>query len=106
MSAAASAPTTPSMVEPHLLSAEDGNRLVFGAMVTDTDNVMQIGAASSRNDLSWTCTPDEPVVTPEDFPHAPSLHSFVVFDDGDATTMLVEVLGNASSELWLARSPD
>ncbi|MCA1571900.1 MAG: hypothetical protein LC798_16635 [Chloroflexi bacterium] len=67
------------MVEPHLLSAEDRNRLVFGAMVTDTANVMQIGAASSRSDLSWACTPDEPVVTPEDFPQAP---------------------------LWLARSPD
>lgn len=95
-----------SMVEPHLLSADDAHRLVFGAMVTDTDNVMQVGSATTGDGLDWTCSPNEPIVTPEEFPLAPSLHSFVVFDDGDASTMLVEVLGNARSDIWLARSRD
>jgi hypothetical protein len=40
----------------------------------------------------------------DDFPGAPALHSFVAVEDEGTTMMLVEVLGDASSTLWLARS--
>ena len=59
-----------------------------------------------RSSFAWTCSPNEPIFGPEHFPLAPSLHSFVAFNDGAGTTMLVEVLGDARSDLWLARSHD
>ena len=92
------------MIEPHLLTADEGHQLVFGAMVTDTNNVLQVGAASSRDGLEWTCSPNEPIFGPEHFPLAPGLHSFVAFNDGAGTTMLVEILGDERSDLWLARA--
>lgn len=93
-----------SMIEPHLLAADGGHRLIFGAMVTGSDDVMQVGAASSGDGLEWTCSPNEPIFGPEHFPLSPSLHSFVAFNDETSTTMLVEVLGDGRSDLWLARA--
>jgi hypothetical protein len=63
---------------------------------------MQILAATSSDGVDWTCAAAD-VLGSDDFPGAPDLHSFVAVEDDDASLLLVEVLGEASSTLWLAR---
>ena len=54
--------------------------------------------------MNWTCATGTDAFASDDFPGAPALHSFVAFEDDGVTLMLVEVLGEASSALWLARA--
>ena len=91
------------MFEPHLLATDAGHLLVFGVMLTGSPDAMEILAATSADATHWTCAPGADSVTSEDFPGAPSLHSFVAFEDEGTPSMLVEVLGEASSTLWLVR---
>ena len=93
-----------TMFEPHLLASDDGFSLVFGVMLEGSDDAMQILAAGSSDGVNWTCPSGADVLASDDFPGAPGLHSFVAVEDDGATLMLVEVLGDASSKLWLARS--
>jgi hypothetical protein len=91
-----------TMFEPHLLATDDGQLLVFGVMLEGSDE-MQILAAQSSDGVQWTCAGGAALAS-DDFPGSPDLHSFVALDDRGATMMLVEVLGDASSSLWLVRS--
>jgi hypothetical protein len=93
-----------SMFEPHLLATDDGHLLVFGVMLAGSRDAMEIHAAISLDATEWTCAPGGDAITSEDFPGAPDLHSFVAFEDDGAPMMLVEVLGEASSTLWLVRA--
>ena len=93
-----------SMFEPHLLETDDGHLLIFGVMLEGERDAMEIHAATSSDPSHWTCAPGVRALASDDFPDAPSLHSFVAFEDGGATLMLVEVLGETSSELWLVRA--
>lgn len=93
-----------TMFEPHLLATDGGFLLVFGIMLADEDDAMQILAAESSDGLQWTCTPGGDALDSHDFPGAPGLHSFVALEDGSTPMVLVEVLGDASSTLWLARA--
>jgi hypothetical protein len=93
-----------TMFEPHLLSTEEGYSLVFGVMLRDEDDAMQILTATSPNGVDWTCPRGADAVASDDFPGGPGLHSFVAVDDGAAGFLLVEVLGDDRSTLWLARS--
>ena len=92
-----------TMFEPHLLPTDDGQLLVFGVMLEGSPDAMRILAATSPDGVHWTCATAEDALDSEDFPGAPSLHSFVVMGDASSRLMLVEVLGDASSSLWLAR---
>jgi hypothetical protein len=93
-----------SMFEPHLLATNDGHLLVFGVMLEGERDAMEILAATSSDGTHWTCAPGEDALASDDFAGAPSLHSFVAVEDEGATLMLVEVLGEASSALWLVRA--
>jgi hypothetical protein len=93
-----------SMFEPHLLATNDGHLLLFGVMLEGERDAMEILAATSSDGTHWTCVPGGDALASDDFPGAPSLHSFVAVEDEGATLMLVEVLGEASSALWLVRA--
>ena len=93
-----------SMFEPHLLATDDGNLLVFGVMLEGELDAMEILAATSADATQWTCASGGDALGSDDFPAAPSLHSFVAFEDDGAPLMLVEILGEARSTLWLVRA--
>ena len=93
-----------TMFEPHLLPTDGGQVLVFGVMVEGQDDAMQILTATSADGVTWTCASGDDVLESGDIPGAPGLHSFVAVEDDGATIVLIEVLGEASSALWLARA--
>ncbi len=93
-----------TMFEPHLLSTDDGHLLFFGVMLEGEDDAMQILAATSADGVQWACASGRHALASDDFPGAPGLHSFVALEDRGATMLLVEVLGDASSRLWLAQA--
>jgi hypothetical protein len=89
-----------SMFEPQLFAADAGYRLVVGVMLEGELDAMEILAASSADGTRWTCASDDPVAS-SDLPGAPSLHSFVAVEVDGAVWLLVEILGEASSTIWL-----
>ncbi len=95
-----------TMFEPHLLSTGGHLTLVFGVMVEGEDDAMRILAATSSDGVDWSCPSGGDGLSSDDFPGAPGLHSFIAVEGGDATLMLVEVLGDDSSSLWLARATE
>jgi hypothetical protein len=93
-----------TMFEPHLIATDHGFSLFFGVMLEGVDDAMQILAAESSDGVHWTCPLGSDALASDDFAGAPGLHSFVAVEDEGATLLLVEVLGDASSTLWLALS--
>jgi hypothetical protein len=93
-----------SMLEPHLLAIDQGYLLVVGVMLDGELDAMEILAAASSSGTRWACAPGGDALSSADFPGAPSLHSFVAVEDRGATLLLVEILGEASSAIWLARA--
>ena len=94
-----------TMVEPHVLSVGTHLLLVFDVMVEGTDTNMQIVTATSPDGRAWTCASGTESLGSEDFPGRPAIHSFAVIDEpGGSPSLLVEVLGQGSSTLWLARA--
>ena len=92
-----------SMFEPHLLARDDGHLLVVGVMLEGERDAMEIFAATSPDGTRWKCAPGEGLAS-DDFAGEPSLHSFVAVREGGWTLLLVEVLGEASSAIWLVRA--
>ena len=90
--------------EPHVLATADGHLLMFGVMGEGRAAPMQILAATSPDGVDWTRAPGDGALASEDSPGAPAIHSFVALEDDGVPLMLVEVLGDASSALWLARA--
>ncbi len=93
-----------SMFEPHLVATDDGHLLLVGVMLAGERDAMEILAATSSDATHWTCAAGEDALASDDFPGAPSLHSFAAVEDDGATLVLVEVLGEASSAIWLVRA--
>ena len=93
-----------SMFEPHLFATHGGHRLVFGVMLEGELDAMEILAATSSDASNWTCATDEDTIASDDFPGEPSLHSFVAVAVEGALLILVEILGEASSTIWLVRA--
>jgi hypothetical protein len=88
------------MFESDLWHVDDGFRLLFGVIV---DNDMFIGAADSADGRTWTCAADGPLLGPDDFGGpGTGLHSYVVVRGDPAGAVLVEVLADGASDLWLA----
>ena len=92
-----------SMFEPQLFEIDAGYRLVAGVMLEGELDAMEILAATSADGTNWTCETDD-TISSTDFPDAPSLHSFAAVENEDEVLILVEVLGDASSTIWLARA--
>ena len=94
-----------TMVEPHLLTVEDGHQLVFGVMAEGSDTNLQILSAKSSDGRAWTCASGGESLSSDDVPGRRSIHSFAVIDHRDGPpSPLIEVLGEDSSTLWLARA--
>jgi len=93
-----------SMFEPHLFATEGGYLLVFGVMLEGGLDAMEILSATSSDATDWTCAPGEDALASDDFPGAPSLHSLVAVEDDGALMILVEILAEASSAIWLVRA--
>ena len=96
-----------TMVEPHLLPTEAGGQLlVFGVMLEGSDTDLQLLTATSADGRTWTCTPGVEGFGSDDIPGGPGLHASAVIGVPDGPPiLLVEVLGDDSSSLWLVR-PD
>ena len=94
-----------TMVEPHLLSTDSGLALIFGVMLEGTETNMQIVSATSADGTSWNCASGAGSLGSEDFAGNPAIHSFtVIAEPASPLYLLVEVLGQDSSTLWLARA--
>ena len=94
-----------TMVEPHLLAVGGGHLLVFGVMPEGSDTDMQIVSATSTDGRTWTCASGHEALGSDDIPGGRSIHSFAVLDHPDQPpTLLIEVLGDDHSTLWLGRA--
>jgi predicted GH43/DUF377 family glycosyl hydrolase len=93
-----------TMFEPHLLAADDGHLLVFGVMRAGMDSAMRILTATSSDGATWTCASEGDGLGSDDFPGEPAIHSLVPFEHDGSLHVLVEVLGDGSSSLWLVRA--
>jgi hypothetical protein len=95
-----------TMVEPHLLPYGEGQLLVFGLMAEGSDTDMQIVTATSSDGRTWTCASGNDSLSAADVPGGRSIHSLaVIADAGGPPSLLLEVLGEGHSTLWLARPP-
>ena len=93
-----------TMVEPHLSTIEGGLLLVFGVMLEGHDTDMEILTATSSDGRGWTCTSGADPLGSDDIPGGRSIHSLAVIDHPDGSpSLLIEVLGEETSTLWLAR---
>jgi hypothetical protein len=93
------------MVEPHLLAVDGGQLLVFGVMPEGGDTDMQIVTATSSDGRTWTCASADESLSSDDIPGGRSIHSLAVISQPDGPpSLLIEVLGDDHSTLWLARS--
>jgi hypothetical protein len=96
-----------TMVEPHLLAIDGGQLLVFGVMPKGSDTDMQILTATSPDGRTWTCASGAEALGSDNAPGGRSIHSVAVIDHPDAPpSLLIEVLGDAHSTLWLGRAAD
>jgi hypothetical protein len=93
-----------TMFEPELVETDAGLRLYWGAMIGEDE--MVIGAAESADGVTWSCALDGPLIAPDDVGDGAGLHSYAVIRDGGPDRLLVEVLGDASSDLWLVGGLD
>ena len=94
-----------TMVEPHLLAVDGGQLLVFGVMPEGSDTDMRIVTATSSDGRAWTCASGVESLGSDDVPGERSIHSFAVLPHPDGTpSLLLEILGDDSSSLWLARA--
>ncbi len=93
-----------TMVEPHLLPHGDAHLLVFGLMAEGSDSDMQILIATSTDGRTWTCASGDDPLSAGDVPGGRNIHSLAVIADPDGPpSLLIEVLGEGHSTLWLAR---
>ncbi len=95
-----------TMVEPHLLTIDGGLLLVFGVMPEGSDSDMQILTATSSDGRAWTSASGAEALGSDDVAGR-SIHSLAVIDHADAPpSLLIEILGDDQSTLWLARTSD
>lgn len=94
-----------TMVEPHLVTVGGAHLLVFGVMPEGSDTDMQIVTATSSDGRAWTCASGADALGSDDMPGGRSIHSLAVIDHPDGPPrLLLEILGDNQSTLWLARA--
>lgn len=93
-----------TMVEPHLLTLDGAQLLVFGLMAEGSNSDMQVLTATSTDGRTWTCASGDDSLSAADVPGERSIHSLAVIADADGPpSLLLEVLDDDHSTLWLAR---
>jgi hypothetical protein len=65
-------------------------------------NEAAVGAATSADGLSWECAGADPVLERTDVPGSEGLHTLELFERTSGPTLLIESLGEGSSDVWLA----
>jgi hypothetical protein len=61
-----------------------------------------VGAATSPDGIGWTCAGIEPIVKRDDIPGSEGIHTVELFERASGPALLIESLGDTTSDLWLA----
>ena len=94
-----------TMVEPHLEAGDGGHLLIFGVMPEGSDTDMHIVTAASADGRTWTCASGDDTLSADDVPGGRNIHAFAVIDHPDGPpSLLIEVIGEDRSALWLAEA--
>jgi hypothetical protein len=89
-----------STTMPNVTLLPGGRRLM---LTTGFDgNEAAVGAATSVDGLIWECAGAGPVLERTDVPGSQGLHTLELFERTSGPTLLIESLGDGSSDVWLA----
>jgi hypothetical protein len=91
---------TRSVTMPNVTVLPDGRRLMLATGFQG--NEAAVGAATSADGLSWECAGADPVLERTDVPGSEGLHTLELFERTSGPTLLIESLGEGSSDVWLA----
>jgi hypothetical protein len=92
--------TSPNTVTmPNVTVTPTGRLMVFTGF---SGNEAVVGAATSADGIGWTCAGTEPIVTRDDIPGSEGIHTVELFERASGPTLLIESLGDTTSDLWLA----
>jgi hypothetical protein len=91
---------TPNTVTmPNVTMTPAGRLLLFTGFRA---NEAVVGAATSADGIDWTCAGIEPIVTRDDIPGSEGIHTVELFERASGPTLLIESLGDTTSDIWLA----
>ena len=86
---------------PSVLEWDGQLLMVFGGRLEERGNLAIFGATSSDG-VTWTCAGDGPLAGLDQFSGVTRVHSFRTFVLNDRPAVLLEVLQDDHTELWLA----
>jgi hypothetical protein len=91
--------STNTVTMPNVTTTPEGRLMLFTGFRA---NLAVVGAASSADGIGWTCAGTDPVVTRDDLPGSEGIHTVELFERTSGPALLVESLGDRTSDLWLA----
>ncbi|HEX6868645.1 MAG TPA: hypothetical protein VF119_07555, partial [Candidatus Limnocylindrales bacterium] len=92
---------TRSTTMPNVTVLRDGRRLMLTTGFSG--NEAAVGAATSADGLVWECAGSGPVLERTDVPGSQGLHTLELFERTPGPTLLIESLGEGTSDIWLAQ---
>jgi hypothetical protein len=91
--------STNTVTMPNVTMTPDGRLMLFTGF---RDNLAVVGAATSADGIGWACAGTDPVVTRDDVPGSEGIHTVELFERTSGPTLLIESLGDGTSDVWLA----
>ena len=85
---------------PNVTVLPDGRRLLLTTGFEG--NEAAVSAATSADGVAWECAGAGPVLERTDVPGSQGLHTIELFERSSGPTLLIESLGDGSSDVWLA----
>src|SRR4029079_14684992 len=89
-----------STTMPNVTLLPDGRRLMLTTGFEG--NEAAVAAATSTDGLAWECAGSGPVLERTDLPGSQGLHTLELFERAAGLTLLIESLGDGTSDVWLA----
>jgi hypothetical protein len=91
--------STNTVTMPNVTMTPEGRLMLFTGFRA---NLAVVGAAASVDGISWACAGTDPVVTRDDLPGSEGIHTVELFERASGPTLLIESLGDRTSDIWLA----